>query len=166
VSVNANDEGKAVVGGAARDAMRRSVFIQVQRNLPLNTLATFDQPVMDPNCEFRQPSTVATQSLWFLNDSLIVQHAEDLAKLLIALDENAPGERMRRLYERLFAATITEKQRQMCQEFLARQTEWFRNDPDPSWQKVLEQSPGQAERRAFASLCQTLLASNRFLYVD
>ena len=166
VSVNANDEGKAVVGGAARDAMRRSVFIQVQRNLPLNTLATFDQPVMDPNCEFRQLSTVATQSLWFLNDSLIVQHAEDLAKLLIALDENAPGERMRRLYERLFAANITEKQRKMCQEFLARQTEWFRNDPDPSWQKVLEQSPGQAERRAFASLCQTLLASNRFLYVD
>jgi hypothetical protein len=166
VPVIRDGAGKAVIGGSAGDSTRRSVFIQVQRNLPMNMLATFDQPAMDPNCKLRQPSTVATQSLWFLNDSLIVQHADNLTRLVYGVGDIAPEERVRQLYARLFTATISESEQQSCLEFLASQTEHFRLDPDAAWQEILKKSPEEAEQRAFASLCQTLLASNRFLYVD
>ena len=165
IPVTLNGEGKAVVGGPPANAARRSAFVQVQRNLPLNMLATFDQPTMDPNCELRSPSTVATQSLWFLNDTLIIQHADDITRLLYATSDTSE-DRLRLLYKRLFAATITDRERQMCMEFLSNQTERLRRNPDAGWQKTLKNSPDMAERRAFASLCQTLLASNRFLYID
>ena len=81
VPVTEDEEGKVVIGrrrvrdglkagvdSRNEDAFRRSIFVAVKRRLPLNELATFDQPVMNPNCSQRKESTVATQALWFLND--------------------------------------------------------------------------------------------------
>lgn len=152
-------DGKVVIGKAKiRDGLktgvngsggttRRSIYIQVQRRLPLNVLATFDQPEMNPNCQSRQPSTVATQSLWFLNDQQIIQHAQRLAAVVMRHDSQ--DEQFAALFERLFATEPTESERHECSTYL------------------LEQKTRLGESQiAMASLCQALLASNRFLYVD
>lgn len=150
--VSANEEGKAVLGG---DKNRRSVFVEVQRRLPLNMLETFDQPVMTPNCTQRRQTTVATQALWFLNDRELVDHAETLAKSLAEQSEFTSVQ-LSNLFLLLFAEPPTPGEFQSCESYLAEQrTRFARQDP-----KV------DAGHRALASLCQVLLASNRFVYVD
>ena len=150
--VAANGEGKAVLGG---NKNRRSAFVAVERRLPLNMLETFDQPVMTPNCSHRRQTTVATQALWFLNDAEVLEHADALARVLEKKWDSGP-ERLRQLYLRLFAELPTAPELEQCGQFLLSQREIFiQNDPECD-----------AEHRALASLCQVLLASNRFLYVD
>ena len=164
VPVTENKEGMVVLGRRQqRDGIktgvdnsdvrgqRRSAYVQVKRKLPLNMLATFDQPEMTPNCAQRRTTTVATQSLWFLNDESIVQNSNQLAKQLVETSTSV-DERIDDLFLRLFAASPTESERQLCIEFLARQQREFVDAEGP-----LEQS--------LATLCQTLFASNRFLYV-
>ena len=152
VPVIENGEGKAVIGG---DAQRRSAFVQVQRRLPLNMLATFDQPEMTPNCDQRRNTTVATQALWFLNDGEIVAHSDRLANSLIAASPDTAGP-LGELFLRLFATPPSPEELQTCQEFLREQGEQF----------AAANPGGDPAQRALASLCQVLLGSNRFLYID
>ena len=151
--------GKVVIGKAkirdglktgvngSGNASRRSLYIQAQRRLPLNMLATFDQPKMNPNCELRRPSTVATQSLWFLNDQQIIEQSERLAALVMKHDDQI--KQLEALFERLFSVKPREDELRECETYLAEQIKRL-GEP----------------QRAMASLCQVFLASNRFLYLD
>ncbi|MBM3824833.1 MAG: DUF1553 domain-containing protein [Verrucomicrobia bacterium] len=181
VPVTVNGEGKAVLGEQKfRDglvtgvqdannanAFRRSIFVEVQRSLPLNMLLTFDQPEMNPNCDLRRHSTVTTQSLWFLNDEFLVQAADDLARFI--LDSGADREsQLRSLYQRLFASKPSLQELGSLIDFLDQQSDYYRLNPDPEFEKrVGPDGKGKAPAlRALSALCQTLLASNRFLYID
>jgi hypothetical protein len=150
--VTANSEGKAVIGG---DKYRRSTFVEVQRRLPLNMLSTFDQPEMTPNCDQRRQTTIATQALWFLNDLELLEHAETLARVLGEQSE-FDSVRLSQLYLRLFAQAPTPEELQSCEQFLAEQRAHY----------TVAEPKADAGQRALASLCQVLMASNRFLYVD
>ena len=164
IPVTEDSEGKAVIGvqkirdglragvdDGNADAYRRSAFVEAQRRLPLNVLATFDLPTMTPNCDLRRPTTVASQALWFLNDESIIQHAEHLAKGLATSHSVDPGARLNELYLRLFAQTPSTTELESLNNFLTEQQTLFAEN---------------AEHLALASLCQIMLASNRFLYVD
>ncbi len=171
--VTKDTEGKAVIGrrlqrdgiktsveGAGAERAPRSVYIQVQRKLPLNMLATFDQPVMTPNCALRRPTTVATQSLWFLNDAEIVRQSEHLAQLLMDRHEDRESQ-LRHLFVRLFSEQPSDDQIKWCLEFLDVQSTQLENST------AGEDDETQDTRHSgLATLCQTLFASNRFLYVD
>ncbi len=173
VPVTVNSEGKVVLGvrlqrdgiragvdGSSAAGARRSVFIQAQRKQPLDMLATFDQPEMTPNCELRRPSTVATQALWFLNDAEIVQRSMELAELLTTQHADDAAH-LDDLFTRLFAQRTTDDERLACLEFLRAQADHFAAQASTS-----DQQAADPNRQALAILCQTLLASNRFLYVD
>ena len=161
-------DGKVVIGKAqVRDglktgvsdgndgATRRSIYIQIQRRLPLNMLATFDQPVMNPNCEIRSPSTVATQSLWFLNDDHIISYSLLLAERLDpTLDDES---KLDALFLRLFSQPPNPDEKAACLELLAQQRLNLKSENDDS---------EELERKTWGSLCQMLFASNRFLYID
>jgi hypothetical protein len=127
-------------------------------------LATFDQPDMNPNCDLRRSSTVATQALWFMNDTEIVEHSERLAQLLFRSDTGDDA-RIHSAFIRLFAAPPTTVEMQWCREYLQSQTNEL---SDRSTGETNNAAAAQlsVEVRALATLCQTLLASNRFLYVD
>lgn len=178
VPVTEDGEGKAVIGtqttrnglfdgvvGAGGEANRRSVYIATLRTLPLNLLQTFDLPEMTPNCQLRTTSTVAPQSLLFLNDPFVIDASNQLANRLSELRES-PEARIDAAFQRLFGSLPSETQRQDCNQFLERQTEIFENDSDQEWRKQLTEDPAAAQRRALASLCQILMASNRFLYIQ
>ena len=150
--VSADSEGKAVIGG---NKNRRSTFVEVQRRLPSNMLATFDQPEMVPNCDQRRNTTVATQALWFLNDQEVIGFSETLARSLMA-ESDTDGQRLSRLYLRLFSKPATPEELQICEKFLVAQRDHFAQQ-DPK---------ADAAHRALAALSQVLLASNRFLYLD
>jgi hypothetical protein len=178
IPVAEDGEGKAVFGrrklneglfagiqNIGEEAYRRSVYVQTRRALPLAMLETFDLPVMTPNCDARRCSTVAPQSLFFLNDSFMVEQADQMAERLYREAGDAEA-RIDRAFVLLFGQTATPAQRKACREFLTRQTAHFREHGDAAWKANVKKWPHAPELRATAALCQTLMCSNRFLYVD
>jgi hypothetical protein len=178
VPIAEDGEGRATIGrrllneglyagieDVGSDKYRRSLYLESKRTLPLNLLETFDAPVMNPNCDLRRSSTVAPQALLFLNDQTIIERAEVLAGRLWG---SLPDDRARldRLYQRLFARLPSEEDRKLCAAYLTAQQQQVAAFADPQWQKELAAEPQRAAIRAWASLCQALLASNRFLYID
>lgn len=178
VPVAEDDEGKAVIGtrllqdglfagikDAGDQARRRSLYLSTQRSLQLNLLQTFDLPEMKPNCQQRSLSTVTPQALLLMNDSWVVQAAQAMSERLWQASSE-PEERLRLAYELAFASEINAEEIAACQTFITGQAELFRQDSDTAWQQQLQEQPEAAERRAWASLCQMLMASNRFLYLE
>lgn len=154
---------KTGVREVADAGARRSIYVQVRRRLPLNALATFDLPDMNPNCEMRRPSTVATQALWFLNDDQMVAYARTLAADLMKFDD--PRKRVHVLFMRLFACPPSDSELTDCLQFLDRQAQ-YQSDGSPEDDKQGDPQPSDLGESSLAVLCQTLLASNRFLYLD
>ena len=75
---------------------RRSLYIQVRRKMPLPMMEAFDAPIMKPNCDARRCTTVAPQSLLFLNNEFIIKQSGVLAERLMAASrvgrsESPPG---------------------------------------------------------------------------
>lgn len=178
VPVSEDDEGKAVIGsrilrdglfagtrGVGPEAARRSLYLSAHRSLRLNLLQTFDLPEMSPNCQQRGSSTVTPQALLLMNDSWVIQAAENLSQRLWQ-ETDAPERRIGQAFELTFARLPTPQEVADSLVFWDRQSELFRQDPDKAWRERLEQDPEVASRRGLASLCQMLLASNRFLYLE
>ena len=152
IPVTKNNEGKSVL---SNENGRRSIFVQVQRRLPLNILATFDQPVMTPNCNKRKHTTVATQALWFMNDNESLKISEALAKSIMA-ESTDLTKQLNLLFIKLFAKKPTPEEIHSCIDYFHAQSERLAK-------QNAEKNP---DHLAMASLCQALFASNRFLFVD
>ncbi len=138
---------------------RRSVYVQVRRSRPLSMLETFDAPVMSPNCENRNFSTAASQSLVFMNSALVIESAGRFAS---RLEREASGERraqVARGWLLSFGRQATPDELTAAEQFLDRQFEVL--------QKRLPAADAAAQRhQALATFCQALLSANAFLYVD
>lgn len=147
------------------DAFRRSIYVEQRRSLPLAILETFDLPKMTPNCDARRSSTVAPQALLLLNDAFVLDEAGVMADRLRAA-AGSTAEQVKLAYETLFARPPTEAEQTACESFLAEQQAYFQTNGDPKWLERTAQDPAAAPQRALACLCQTLICSNRFLYVD
>jgi hypothetical protein len=178
VPVAEDGEGRATIGrrilneglyagieDIGADKYRRSIYLQSKRGLPLSLLETFDMPAMNPNCDARRCSTVAPQALLFLNEQSIIQFADKTAERLWSETSESDAQ-IQRLFLKLFAKPPTESEQVACREYLQGQREVFAADPNPDWRKRMETESHAPEVRALASLCQVLMASNRFLYID
>ena len=86
--LNRNRDVIKVVSRGPSD-FRRSIYIQVRRKAPLTVLDTFDEPTMTPNCEARNCTTVAPQSLLLMNDNFILDTSRLLAE---RLRKDVPGD--------------------------------------------------------------------------
>lgn len=146
---------------------RKSIFIQWRRSRPLTVLDTFDLPRMEPNCELRHVSTVATQSLFLMNSEFVTARAEDFARRVRREGGTNPGEQVRRAWQLALTRPPEDTEVSEALEFLEEQTRHFTEHPvlvrDEAQKKNV---PRDAEELALASLCQLLLSSNEFLYVD
>jgi hypothetical protein len=120
---------------------------------------------MKPNCQQRSLSTVTPQALLLMNDAWVVQAAQAMSDRLWQAQDQAE-DRVRLAFELAFSSEVTPEETHACLAFVAAQTELFRQDPDATWQQQLQEQPEAAERRAWASLCQMFMASNRFLYLE
>lgn len=154
------------------EEFRKTIFVQWRRSRPLTVLDTFDLPRMEPNCEKRNSSTVATQSLFLMNSDFIIQMAEHFAARIRREAGTNSGEQVRHAWRLAFARSPDEAEIRDSLEFLDAQTEQFTsktvetlpvtNRFDPKAKKV-KREPAEL---ALANLCQLLLSSNEFLYVD
>ena len=153
------------VAGLGADALRRSIYIQSKRQAPLAMLETFDLPMMSPNCDCRRATTGPAQALVFLNDDFILKAATDLVDR-VWRDADSEDKRLALVYRLLFAAEPSTKEQSRCNKFTADLAKQFTVAKDVKQSAKTKQPPPPPDRRAIEALCQTLLASNRFLYVD
>jgi mono/diheme cytochrome c family protein len=134
-------------------AHRRSVYLQQRRTQVATLLELFDAPAMASNCSARTTSTVPLQSLALLNSEFVRARARAFA---VRLGREAGGDVDSRLSLafRLAAGRGPDAdERAAARRFLAAQQALYAGDKD-------------ADRRAWADLCQMVLASNAFLYVE
>jgi hypothetical protein len=141
--------GEVVVADNA-DGRRRSIYLQVRRSQPLTFLQVFDQPVIETNCTRRGVSTVASQALTLLNSDFLIREAEVFAERVSRETLNdAVGYAVELAYGR--PATAAEKAK--LSAFLKKQKTHYGQTDD-------------AAAKAMADLCQMLLSSNEFAYID
>ena len=161
------------VDPAGSDAFRRSVYVQVRRTMPVGVLETFDAPVVNPNCELRSASTVAPQSLMLLNDGFVLERSADLAARLLREQPADSDHRISRLWSLLFASQPTDRERRRALEYVNQQigliptaTTTASKTSKPTNDAKDPKPPTDPSLPAWASLCQVLMGSNRFLYLD
>ena len=175
-TVNPDEVGQVIIGKAERDGngilvarptnspeqFRRSIYVQVRRSMPLGMLEPFDFPATAPNCELRSSSTVAPQALLMMNSDFVIQQAEHFARRVAsdAGDDNAA--RVKRVYELAFGEPPSDGEIEAALAFLNDQQTFFASQP----KNEKAPAPLPPEQQALASLCQAILSSNRFLYLD
>ena len=143
---------------ASKGAMRRSLYIQVRRSRPLAVLESFDVASSAPNCELRLASNVATQSLMMMNSQFVMDRSRHFARRLVELSDD-PNQRLAMAWERCFSEQIDSNTESALNVFLNQQEETFAKlDP--------QRDTAENQELALASVCQAMLSSNAFLYVD
>lgn len=175
VQVLPDEVGQIVVGSGERDGngiligksdglgdalARRSVYVQVRRSMPLGMLEPFDIASTAPNCEVRGLSTAAPQSLLLMNSALILQESQRFARRVAAEAGDDPATQVRRAWWLAFGESPDDSAVSQAAAFLEAQRVHFAGKP--STEKDALPPPLQS----LALFCQSLLCSNRFLYVD
>ena len=160
VSRNRYDPSGRLLSGVedvGTDALRRTIYVQVRRSMPLGILVPFDPPSLQPNCQTRTVSTNAPQALLMLNDPFVLNQVACLADRIAQEVGGGAEQQFERAWRLVFGGAPTAGQCRDGVEFLAAQTT-----------AILETTPevAAAERLALRHLCQALVSSNRFLYVD
>jgi len=147
-----NGEGEVVVAEGSAGARRRSLYLQQRRTQVTGLLDTFDAPSIVFNCTFRSPTTVPLQSLSLLNSAFVRARSLALTRRLEQESGAEVSSRIRRCFELVRSRTPTAAELEGAQRFLAAQTSEYG-------------SGLKAEEAAWTDFCQSLLASNEFLYV-
>ncbi len=144
---------------------RRSIYIQVRRNMPVTVLDAFDAPTMVPNCEMRSQTTVAPQSLLLMNDVFILENARKLAERIAAAEPQDPEARIQLAWRLLYGRAAGADDVARATAFLEEQTRAL-----AEYHHGIQHPKGAPKPNppleALASLCQVLYSSNRFLYIE
>lgn len=127
----------------------RSVYLCMLRSSPPPGLAAFDFPDGVKVNGKREVTTPPTQALFLLNNPFVVQQAHGFAKRLLEIAED---------HKRVVAAYHRALQRDPTSSEIERALAHVHS--------IASELFKGAELRAWASLCQALLASNEFRYID
>src|SRR6185369_5842298 len=117
------DNKMPVEVGLKGEEFRRGVYVQVRRSRPLAMLHAFDAPVMEVNCERRQSSTVATQSLMLMNSPFILDQAARFARRLQKEAGEDRAGQVTRAWQLAFSRSPAGPELADALAFLARQTD-------------------------------------------
>jgi hypothetical protein len=134
-------------------ANRRSVYLQQRRTQVITLLQLFDAPSIVANCSTRTTSTVPLQSLALLNSTFIRDRARSFARRL-AKEAGADSSARLNLAFRLGCGrAASTADWSAAQRFLVAQRQVYADARD-------------SDERVWTDLCQMVLASNAFLYVE
>jgi len=137
------------VEALGEDEFRRSIYVQVRRSMPLSVIEPFDLPRMAPNCERRPVSTAAPQALLMLNNPFMVQQAGLIGDRVRATSSDLPTQATL-TWRMIYGRTPNADEITSAVEFLTPPLD----------------APPEIAAASLNLLCQTLLCSNGFLYVE
>lgn len=149
------ENGEVVVDESHPGAHRRSLYLQQRRTQVVSFLEVFDAPSIVTTCPRRSSATIPLQSLSLLNSAFATARARDFAKVLELEAGTDNDARLERAFLLSTSRPPDPAERLAAHQFLSSQP-----------RRYPELSPADARSRAWADLCQTILASNAFLYVE
>src|SRR5205823_4719948 len=146
-------DGTVEVAENQDGAKRRSVYLQQRRTQVVTLLQLFDAPSIVGNCSTRTTSTVPLQSLALLNSKFVRDRARSFEHRL-KKDAGPDTTARLNLAFRLACGRLAHPEEMAASErFLTAQRKVYADAKD-------------GEERAWTDLCQMVLASNAFLYVE
>ncbi len=135
--------------GTKYDSRRRSIYLPVVRNNLYDVFQLFDTTDATVTKGDRATTTVATQALFYMNSDLVADCAKSLAARL--KDIPAPAEQIDGLYRIAFGRAPSGKESERASAALV------------AFEKQLEP---KGAGKGLALVCQAVLSSNEFAYVE
>jgi hypothetical protein len=134
----------------------RSVYLPVIRNDLPELFDVFDFANPHIATGARPKTTVPTQGLFMLNDSMVMAAAEATARRILAESASQPVDaRIDRMYQLIVGGLPSENERQALRSYLEQTS------------TNLKSSPGDdSEAKALALACHALFASSRFQFLE
>lgn len=137
-----------LAGSLHQPSNRRSVYLCYLRSSPPPELAAFDLPDFVSVTGQRSESTVPGQALHLYNSPFVIDQAACLAEVVLQ-EAQGDEQRVRLVFDKAFCREPNEKELAQALELVQ-----------------LTISNVKSEDKAWASLCQALLVSNEFRYID
>ena len=137
------------------ESLRRSVYVPVIRNNLYTLFEQFDFPDPTAPTGHRNETVIAPQALLLMNSDLVFQSATQMASGLLNGSEN-DSQKILLAYLRTCGRTSTPAETQRALAFIS----------DMSF--TPSAAPGSKRQRrlhAWTLLCQSLIASNEFMYL-
>ena len=131
---------------------RQSVYFFIKRSQLIPMMMLFDWPEHLVSIGQRSSTTIAPQSLMFMNSPQGRQAAEGFASRLNAQDV---AQAVQQAYLLAYGRAPAEQERQLAVEFVQHQVAAYQ-----------DAAANDAPRRALQDLCQTLMSMNEFIYID
>lgn len=138
---------------------RRSVYVQSRRSRPLSVMEAFDLPQMSPNCEVRRSTTSTPQSLMLLNSEFALKYSSVIATRILKQHPENQEQQVQQAWTLIYGRSAENSEVVAAQEFVKKQSELLQ-------QRMAEKKDAKTDEEALANLCQMLLSSNEFLYVE
>ncbi len=153
VPTQVGSDGDVFVGESVSGSLRRSLYLQQRRTQVVGLLEVFDAPSIVFNCTARPRTTVPLQSLKLLNSDFVRARAAGLARRVRSSPEIAEEQAMVNAFRITWGRRPTAEEQAAPRRFLTEQTQEYAGRPN-------------AVQAAWVDLCQMLLASNAFLYIE
>ena len=146
------ESGEVVAADDSVASHRRSLYLNQKRTQVVSFLNIFDAPSIVFNSVRRNTSTMSLQSLALLNSDFAVKRSKAAASRLQAetLDEH---NRLKLAFQLFYCREPSDNELTESARFLDEQTKHYSELPD-------------ARDHAWQELCQAMMASSEFLYVQ
>lgn len=146
------ESGEVMAPEDSLDADRRSLYLNQKRTQAVSFLTVFDAPSIVFNSVRRNTSTMSLQSLTLLNSDFSVRRAKATASRLqgLTMDDH---KRLRLAFQLFYCREPNDTELTESMRFLDEQSLLYSARPD-------------ARDQAWRDLCQSLMASSEFLYVE
>lgn len=145
--------GLVVVSENDPGARRRSVYLQQRRTQVDTFLQLFDAPTLAGTCSMRTTSTIPLQALALLNSEFARERARSFARRLVKEAGPNAEQRLTLAFRLSCGRPPVDEERGAARKFLFAQEKLYAHD-------------NNGEQRVWTDLCQMILASNAFLYVE
>lgn len=137
---------------------RRSVYLPVVRSALFEVFTAFDFADPSTLAGQRDQTTVASQALFMMNSSFVLDQVRAIASQLIEKTTD-PAERIREIYVRGYSRDPSEAEVSRALAYLERmRTSLTSAEPGIA--------PADMELRAWVSLSRAVLSANEFLYIE
>lgn len=137
------------------DSLRRALYLPIIRNNVYTLFEQFDFPDPTMPTGHRSSTVVAPQALLIMNSDLVMDSADALA-LHLAAHSKDDNERIRLAYEKTLGRPPSTEESQRALAFIGDLTSQALTATGVDESQVM---------RAWSMLCQSLFATNEFLYV-
>lgn len=152
--VDKRPDGLVTPVGTAR-GWRRLIYVQQLRKQMATHREYFDFPQMNPNCLERRDSMVAPQALYLMNNTMVLNLAEQFASRVEREAGADLGQQVERVYKMALNRLPTDEEKQLGLAAIGELTT-----------EAAKTAADTAAHQALAAYCHAVINSASFLFID